>query len=690
MNQEQRLFHSQFMEMVKEDAEQNGTSIESELTNSIIAYVVESGEAVAPEICECASNPTTEKFTGRYKLSAYDYSEVTGILDLFGTIYYEGQSPSLAESTAMRMASDLGMLFNVAVDGKEAKAYRQTNPEVADVLEMIREQYNMKKIELIRIFVLSNGFASDELELTDGELGSSQKVTTEYHFWDMEAIRKAEMARANNQEILINFAEEFQKPLDCIEVHDDVNNITTYLTIMPAYMLARIYKQYKVRLIDQNVRNFLGGKVKPNKSMADTLCTTPERFFSFNNGLSSTCANVETAEIDGRKYITSIRNWHIVNGGQTTTTIYNAVKNKKITDEQLQKAFVAVKISVIPQIVANEKPELISDIAQFANSQNKVKDSDLSANSKFMRDLETQSRKEWTAEEKPTLWYFERLRGQFNTEKSIAGGPKTHKAQQFEDERPANRRLNKTDIAKLEMAWAGKPFMSCKGGEVCYDKFWDSIKDQSIEVDSKYFHNIVAKMIIYKTTERMMYNNGNKGYAAIICCYVLALISIRSQGKVDLNYIWHNQSVQEELKDTILTISKVVLEQLQAIGGAGDKNPQTESKKVEFWNSIQNKTLGLTLPDSVLISEEEHFTITVGQQAEIDNAMTWGLDNWQNLAKWARKDGRSILSIMEKKKLDHMVAALDRGDAIQPRLAVDCMKVKRVAVDSGFSERLIY
>ena len=63
MTQEQKQFQAEFMEMVRETAEANGTSLEIELTRSFIEYVVDSGEALAPELCNCASSQETEKVT---------------------------------------------------------------------------------------------------------------------------------------------------------------------------------------------------------------------------------------------------------------------------------------------------------------------------------------------------------------------------------------------------------------------------------------------------------------------------------------------------------------------------------------------------------------------------------------------------------------------------------------------------
>lgn len=691
MTQEEKQFLSDFMEMIKEAAENNGTTSETELTKAIIEYVVDNGEALAPEICECQSNPVTEKFTGRYRLNAFDYSETTGILDLFGTMYYEGQSPTLSVNTAQRIINDLAMTIHVAIDGAEAKkTFREKDPDVAEMLDMIKDEYNQKHIDLIRLFVLSNGFAAEPLELPDGEFQhKSDKILIpiEYHFWDMQEVLKAEQLRRNNNEIMIDFQDEFQTKLECIDTYDEVNNIHSYLTIMPAITLARIYHKYKVRLIDKNVRNFLGGKIKVNNEMAKTIANTPELFFSYNNGISSTAANVIVAtDENGRKYISKIRNWHIVNGGQTTSTIYNAFGRLKQTTE-LTKAFVSVKVSEVKE---NDSSQLVGNIAKFANSQTKIKDSDLSANAQYMLDMEDQSRKQWTSDIHPTLWYFERLRGQFLTEKGLAGGSGTLKVKKFEEDRPLAQRFNKTDVAKLEMAWKDKPYEACKGGEVCFDKFWKLIKDETPAVDETYFKNIVAKFIIYKRVDSLLKMEGNKGHASIIANYTLALLSLRSQGKLNLSYIWENQAVQVDLIPTIKECIRAISDQLRLIGSDSGKNPQTESKKIDFWNTIQNKTLGITIPDSVLIDESENETITEEQKQAIDRAVNRGTDFWKNLAAWSKKEGRTRMSIMEKKKIDHLAASIEHNKDIKFKLAEDCERSLRLAQDFGFNPDCIY
>ena len=50
--------------------------------------------------------------------------------------------------------------------------------------------------------------------------------------------------------------------------------------------------------MDQNVRNYLGGKIKVNARIAKTLREAPEMFFSYNNGISSTASEVVIKKSD--------------------------------------------------------------------------------------------------------------------------------------------------------------------------------------------------------------------------------------------------------------------------------------------------------------------------------------------------------------------------------------------------------
>ena len=121
-----------------------------------------------------------------------------------------------------------------------------------------------------------------------------------------------------------------------------------------------------------------------------------------------------------------------------------------------------------------------------------------------------------------------------------------------------------------------------------------------------------------------------------------------------------------------------------------DKNPQTESKKVDFWNNVQNRTLNITLPETVLIDESKQTIVTEDQRKALDTALGRGFEFWQNLSTWCRKEGRGKVSIMEKKKVDHLAMAIDKGNDVKAKLAEDCERTFRLAKDAGFDPMRTY
>lgn len=673
-------FSEDFMSQVQYEAEINGTSIEDELTSAILEYIKEDDMTNSPELCFCETSESSAKY-GKYKINAFDYSESTGCLDLFGTVYLD---KSMSELTANRIETCINKLtkfLKLSITGDIEKIYSESDPDIAEVSRMIASEYRGKKLESIRYFVLSNGVLKQEYSIDDVPFGDDESIICEYYVWDIDYVRRKELAGQQLSEIDIDFANVYQPQIECIKMQDENPMVNSYLAILPAITLAKIYSQYKTKLIDQNVRNFLG-KIKVNKGIEETLKKRPEMFFSYNNGISSTASKVDLVEgEDGRKYITNLRNWHIVNGGQTTCTIYNAYKNSK-SGADLTKAFVTMKVSEIKN--AESSQEIVSSIAEYANSQTKINDSDLSANSKFLCELDDVSKREWTPvnSKKPnTIWYFERLRGQFLVNKLNEGPAYSNKAKKFERERPKSQRFNKTDVAKLEMAWDEMPYESSKGGEVCFRAFWKKdYKDQ--EVTKEYFHNLIAKKLIYDSIDRLFKESGNKGYGNIVNNYVLAIVSLKTKKRLDLEQIWQSQEVQKELENPIKECIDIVIEHIRQISNDG-RNPTVVAKNVDFWNSIKVKIANVQFPEAQLVKEEEE-ELTPEQIELINNVKKIDVGVWIKLAQWGKRT-RSM-SIMEKKRIDHLAVAIERENEISYGAAESCYRIYRLAKENGFNE----
>ena len=89
-----------------------------------------------------------------------------------------------------------------------------------------------------------------------------------------------------------------------------------------------------------NIRSFIQARRKSvNKGIRDIIKGEPEMFFSYNNGLSATADAVDI-EMDGAGVRTlSAKNLQIVNGGQTTASLYAALKH---SPENLDRVHVQI------------------------------------------------------------------------------------------------------------------------------------------------------------------------------------------------------------------------------------------------------------------------------------------------------------------------------------------------------------
>lgn len=674
-------FARDFTDLTKQTAVENGTSVEQQFTEDVLEYIREEGAAVSPELFYCVNKdcnrPTEADY---YKINAFDYSESAGILDLFITIYIEAEGlPELTKNRIDQAHNALAHFLTKCIkDDKMFQKYLAEEPEVAEVVGTINEEFKNKNISLIRFFVLSNGqLKVDYKSASELKIGDTE-YDFEFNIWDICAIRNSEIAAQHDGAINIDFETEFANSIECLEMNEN-SGVKSYLAIMPAVILAKVYKHYKTRLLNKNVRNYLGGTIKVNKGMAKTLREDPAMFFAYNNGISSTADRVSIRPDEGgKRYITDVTNWQIVNGGQTTNTIYNMY----IRNFDLENAYVTMKISEINFDDEKKKSNAISDIARYANSQTQIKESDLAANIEYMLRLDEISKSEWTpanSARRNTQWFFERMRGQYDNAK---GEPRTKKARDFVTQHPRKQRFTKTDIAKWEMAWDMRPDIASKGGEQSFDFFHKTqLKTDNILADRNYFHHLIAKAIIYQSIGDICKQNGIKGYINIICNYVLSTLAWKSRGNLDLDYIWNHQEIHPSLRPTIEMAVDIVNKYNMKLGQEG-LNPSVKAKKDTFWKDITLRMVGLPELDKALLAVNEE-ELTAESQAKIEQFEKLPSDTWRHLAIWG-KDAKK-LSLLERKKLDHAYALSSADKKLPFNIITDVMDIYKKSQDLGYT-----
>ncbi len=402
-------------------------------------------------------------------------------------------------------------------------------------------------------------------------------------------MKKLSQLRVGQREVIeLDFERDFGGAIPCLAGMENSREYQTYLAFMPGKTLARIYGEHGQRLLERNVRAFLQVKGKVNKGLQQTLREEPHRFLAYNNGLCCTAAEVRLEKRrDGQIGLAWARDFQIVNGGQTTASIYHAQKKERL---DVGEVVVQVKLTVLnePERIG----ELVPLIARFANSQNKVNAADLAANGPFHHQLEQLSRSVWAPAvgglARGTHWYYERARGSYLDDKARQGTPARRR--EWEVQNPKHQKFTKTDLAKYEHAWLGLPHWVCFGAEKNFVRFAERMEDEGEpEVNLDYFRHAVARAILWHTAEKLFDTLDLEGYRANSVAYAVAWLAEKSGRRIDLNRIWTEQRLSPALCEALKTVCKEAWEHLNHQQG----NVGEASKKAECWEAFRQKEIAL-------------------------------------------------------------------------------------------------
>ena len=185
------------------------------------------------------------------------------------------------------------------------------------------------KLRKVRFVLLSNALLSKSVDekITEEEIGG---IPCSFDVWDLGRIQRIEESGKSREDIIIDFSSLPDGGLPCLPAFTGEGTYKSYLLAMPGTLVAELYDKYGERLLEQNVRTFLQFRGKVNKGMRNTIQNSPEMFFAYNNGITSTAEKVITSELNGKVLITSIKNFQIVNGGQTTASLFNTHQKTRL------------------------------------------------------------------------------------------------------------------------------------------------------------------------------------------------------------------------------------------------------------------------------------------------------------------------------------------------------------------------
>jgi hypothetical protein len=310
---------------------------------------------------------------------------------------------------------------------------------------------------------------------------------------------------------------------------------------------------------------------------------------AYNNGIVIVADEVHLGKItDGGVGILWIKGMQIVNGGQTTASIY--FSKKKNPEIDLSRVRVPAKIIVLKRSDATLEEKLISDISRYANSQNSVKQSDLSANKPFHVEIEKLSLSTYCPDG-IGRWFYERASGSYNTMLSLEGTTAA-KERDLKAAIPSSRKITKTDLAKYLNTWDNRPHIVSLGSQKNFDRFMQVLNDQDQgiealhkEIDVVTYKKMIAKAIIFKKTNsvvRPMF----PAFQGNIVIYLISLLSFRLGGKINFDLIWNKQDISLELQNQLQIWAKEINAVLHQ--SSEGRMISEWAKKQECWEKIKN------------------------------------------------------------------------------------------------------
>lgn len=682
-------FNLQFIAEIQGDADALGLVTVEAFFEKVSDLLSEAGEI------ESANRAFYEGVysRGAAQIDGYggDPRENEGILSLILCDFSLDREPrSLHKDHVQRLSQKLLRFLNASLDDKFREKLEETSPGFG-VADLIKATWN--SVEKIKLIIVTNGDYRVRTDSTDFDVIDNKVVTLSV--WDIKRLKRfmeQGLARADS---VINFRDDFGGSIPLLKASGGTDALESYLAVIPGKQLADIYDRWGPRLLEANVRSFLQVRGKVNKGIRDTIRDEPNMFFSYNNGLSATADSLEIDKTEFGYQLATVTNLQIVNGGQTTASLYAASKTLK---EQIQQVFVQMKLTITP---AERSEKIVPKISEYANSQNKVNAADFFANHPFHIRIEELSRRilapSGSESYRETKWFYERARGQFADERSRRTQTERKK---FDAEYPRSQFFVKTDLAKYENTWACLPHIVSLGAQKNFSefakkisKFWGADGTAFNEI---WFKRLIAKAIIFKTAEKLVSNAEwyEGGYRANIVTYAIAKLvseAERLSMVIDLDLIWKLQNIPDSLKTSLLVAGelaqKVIMNPPEGI-----RNYSEWAKKPLCWQMLLEMELphNNTFKNIIIASElaDENVRMNLADNAldqEINvelEVFNLGGKYWTDVKNWSKE--RSILTPRENSIIE-ICAAIPQKIPSPKQCAIAFSALKKLQ-DKGFTK----
>jgi hypothetical protein len=527
-------------------------------------------------------------------------------LDLFITNYkIDSYEHNITKDDYTKSLNQIKRFINYALK-RHIDYIDPSHTELNELIKIIGKQGN--DFDRINVYFLINGFSNHDKEKID-----VTDVDVFVHTWDVSRLFKINVSNSTHEPIEIDF-EKFSingNGLQCLQVPNIDEMYDCYLAIVPGEILAKLYKEFSNELLESNVRAFLGQAGKFNKGIRDTIRYRPQMFLPYNNGITATAESVETKLVDNHLVITKLNDFQIVNGGQTTASLYHT--QKKFKDADLSKIFVQMKLTVIKD--KEEKNNEVPNISRFANSQNKVSELDLSSNNPYFVQIENLSRKKFVVnpenKNQSFLWFFERANGQY---RETLNKQTPSEQKKFKEQNPSDLKFVKSDVAKFINIWDLEPYYVSQGSQKNFIHFTKKVNEAVSKnklPGENFYRKLIANAILFKTIDKLFGRKnvdaiGDTNLKSFTVAYTVSYFHHLTNRRLDLWKIYEEQKTDVFLNGYFKSILLFVYNHL--VTEANNSLISEYAKRESSWTKLiaTSYTNNLTdLLSNYLISEEE-------------------------------------------------------------------------------------
>ena len=611
-------FNQELVKNIKLAYSENEAEEFSEEKYTFIQYVFSNIESISMDSIEICDEEFEEL---NANIDGYYYDEDVSVYNLYLAIYNEDNDDnSFLEKDEINSYYDKIINFiSKTVSGKYGDF-----DDSSFTYEIANEIHNLLKQVEIVVNIVSNYNIPQEYKKDNVEVIENQNIS--FRTYDLEDL-KNKFKQLTNKVTTLDCKETFGESIKALKLMSNPD-FDVYLFGLKGTWLAQLYKQDSDRLLEANVRSYLKRTSRVNAGILSTVKNNPEQFISFNNGISAVATNLAAdfnEENNQIINISKIDNFQIVNGGQTTATLYECLKDK--LNNELENVIVSTKLTVVRNVGNSEN--FIRDISVFSNTQTAIKKSDPPSNLPYYIEIKKLSQKCLSTECNINyLCYFERTNGEYSTEFRRNNGTK-----RFSNANPKNKKFDKIDLARAINCWEQLPYITCQGKEKNFSYFNDTVKNQMFIPDETYFKNAYATVILYKKLDKLS-KKLKLTYKSNVVAHTLGLISYLYDKELDLNEIWE----KKDLPDYLVELCSSLLFKVHDVIDDSPYNcpePRMWARKEACWDKV--KQIRVNFPITKTNKKIEFFTKNEALSYISNDENFYNSTTWMKLILWDSK-----------------------------------------------------